>query len=78
MRPRREKTPLDRVLREQGRSGRWLADRVGTHETQVSRWRHGLHVPEHATREAIARELGRTVEDLWPETQESQELQDAA
>jgi hypothetical protein len=68
MRIRRHPTTLDRVLREQGRSARWLAGQIGAHEAEVSRWRHGLHVPEQRTRDAIARALGKTVDEFdWSE-----------
>lgn len=63
---RRIRTPLDEAIWEARVTNRWLAERIGAHETQVSRWRHGLHVPEQATQERIARVLGREVADLWP------------
>lgn len=62
-----DRTPLDRCLWERRRSNRSLARELGVHETQVSRWRSGLHVPEAERREAIAKALGTTVEYLWPE-----------
>lgn len=70
MNGRRIPTPLDRALFEGRVTNRALADAIGVNESQVSRWRHGVHVPEQATREAIAQELGRKVVDLWPEQQE--------
>jgi len=60
-------TELDRVLREERRTGRWLAGEVGTNESHVSRWRAGRHLPEQATREKIADALGRTAEELFGE-----------
>lgn len=60
-------TPLDREMRHQGRQAQWLAAAVGVHESQISRWRSGMHVPEKATQRKIAKALGRTTDDLWPE-----------
>lgn len=68
----RIETPLKRVLEQEGRKQTWLArelsKRLGRSITrgQVGSWAHGIHVPEHATREAIARALGRTTAELWP------------
>lgn len=62
-----DRTPLDQCLWEQRRSNRSLAKELGVHETQVSRWRSGLHVPELERRDAIAEALGRTPADLWPD-----------
>lgn len=69
----RIETPLKRVLDQEGRRQTWLADQVSARldknidSRQVFGWVHGIHVPEHATREAIAYVLGRTPEDLWPD-----------
>ena len=63
----RIETPLKRALDEDGRRQSWLAKRLGVAPRQVWAWVHGLHVPEQATREQIARVLGRKVDDLWPD-----------
>jgi DNA-binding transcriptional regulator YdaS (Cro superfamily) len=34
-------TPLDDALTAQGRSASWLAERLGVHQTLVSRWVRG-------------------------------------
>lgn len=60
------RTPLDIALFEARRTSRSLAIELNVHETQVSRWRNGLHTPEEATQRAIADALGCGVEDLWP------------
>lgn len=59
-------TLLHTEMVRQGRMSKWLADEIGVHETQVSRWRHGIHVPSEGTQEKIALALGRNLSDLWP------------
>lgn len=69
----RIETPLKRVLDQEGRRQTWLAEQIsaalGKHvdSRQVFSWVHGIHVPEHATRDAIADALGQTPEALWPD-----------
>jgi hypothetical protein len=65
------KTRLGEVLQEEGRRQDWLVARlrergVKADKGQVSRWVRGLHVPEEATRAAIADALGRRVADVFP------------
>lgn len=60
-------TRLGQILREEGRRQSWLADQVGVHESLVSRWVHGLQVPE-AMQGPIAEALGREVADVFPST----------
>lgn len=62
----RIETPLKRVMDAEGRSQTWLAKAIGVHRQQVWMWIHGIHVPEQASREAIARALGRNPDELWP------------
>jgi hypothetical protein len=59
-------TPLQRVLREQGRKQIWLAERVGIDKRWMSFYTRGL-VPPPETKEKIAAELGVTVDELWPQ-----------
>ena len=35
------KTPLGRLMRDQGRSARWLANRIGVHRVTVLAWCNG-------------------------------------
>lgn len=44
---------------------KWLAAEIGASESEVSRWRWGLHVPTQATQEKIAAALRRDVTDLF-------------
>jgi lambda repressor-like predicted transcriptional regulator len=55
---------------EANRTSRSLARELKVHESQVSRWRTGLHTPEPATRRIIANALGRKVEELWPDVED--------
>ncbi len=59
-------TPLGRILREEGRRQSWLAERVGVDQATMSRYVHGLHVPDDK-RAAIAEALGREISELWSE-----------
>lgn len=67
---RRTPTPLHTEMVRQGRMSKWLADEIGVHETQVSRWRHGIHVPSTVTQERISAALGREISELWPAADE--------
>lgn len=74
---RRFETTLQRVLREDGRRQDWLVERlrakgIRADASSVSRWARGVHVPEEATRAAIADVLDRQVEELWPRLGESE------
>lgn len=66
MKPR---TPLQRIIREEGRKQSWLAEKVGIDQASLSRIVNGLHADE-ATRTAIADALGRQVDELWPDAGE--------
>lgn len=72
------RTPLQAALRracpscgQPVRSQVWLAERIGKHESQVSRYVNGL-IPDDATKLTIAEALGETVQSLWPEHELSQ------
>lgn len=56
---------------------KWLAAAAGASESEVSRWRKGIHVPTPATREKIAVALGLHVDDLWPPAYTEQEREAA-
>ena len=59
-------TPLRRVMREQGRTQKWLAARVGTDQGQISDYCRGVHLPQPSMRAAIAEAVGEPVERLFP------------
>lgn len=64
-------TPLRRVMREQGRTQKWLAAKVGTDQGQISDYCRGVHLPQPSTRAAIAKALGEPIEALFPEPTEA-------
>lgn len=72
MGPARIDTPLKRILDDEGRRQTWLAARLSEilkrpiDRSEVNRWVNGVHIPEKATRDAIAEALGRTVDELFP------------
>lgn len=60
-------TPLRVAIFESDLTQREIAARAGIHESYLSRIVSGLHVG-HATRVAIAKALGRQVEDVFPDS----------
>lgn len=66
----RNSTPLAKALDEDGRRQDWLARQLGVDRFQMSRWVRGVHVPVEPTRVEIARVLGRTVDELFPDEAE--------
>lgn len=64
-------TPLKRILVDEGRRQKWLAERAGINEPALSRIVRGMHC-DQATRESIARALGRTVGECFPEAPASE------
>lgn len=63
--PMRNVTPLKLAIVASGRHQKDIAAEIGMDPAQLSRIVNGLHAPD-STREAIARALGRKVEELWP------------
>lgn len=61
-------TPLKRVLQSEGRRQTWLASQIGMDPPTLSRIVTGRLVPTDAERLAIAKALGREVEELWPDS----------
>ncbi len=55
---------LKQVLREQGRSGKWLAEKMGVNQYSVSRWSQNYQQPSLKTLYEIARILQVEVNDL--------------
>jgi transcriptional regulator with XRE-family HTH domain len=63
-------TPLRAIMEAEGRRQSWLAQRIGKHQSEVSRIVNRGLLPDAETRLAIAAALGRSVEELWPDTDE--------
>jgi transcriptional regulator with XRE-family HTH domain len=57
-------TQLKAILAAEGRSQRWLAGRIGKHESEVSRIVNRGLLPDAETRLAIAEALCRSAEEL--------------
>ncbi|MCB0596429.1 MAG: helix-turn-helix transcriptional regulator [Lewinellaceae bacterium] len=55
------------ILREQGRTNKWLADKVGKSKVSVSRWCRNIQQPDLETLYRIANVLGVPVCDLLVE-----------
>lgn len=58
-------TPLRLAIVHSGRTQRDVAGEAGISEGHLSRIVNGLHTDD-ATQEAIARAIGKTVAELWP------------
>jgi transcriptional regulator with XRE-family HTH domain len=66
-------TPLRSIMREQGRTQKWLAEEVAKRTgrdtvdyAQISDYCRGVHLPQLSTRLAIAQALGRHHDDIFP------------
>lgn len=59
------RTPLKRILAEEGRKQRWLAERTGINYQRISLIVNGLHCDD-ATKRSIAEALGRDVAEVFP------------
>jgi plasmid maintenance system antidote protein VapI len=58
-------TELARILRTEGRKQRWLAAETGIHPTSLNHIVHGRSASDDDAL-AIARALGRTVDEVFP------------
>jgi len=61
-------TRLAEILRSEGRTVAWLARQTGFTRQWVSRVVNGHDIAGEATRASVATALGRTVEDVFPDT----------
>lgn len=59
-------TPLDRMLHMKNRTNLWLGRQIGCNDTQISRYRHGKHIPTLERQIKICRVLDCDLSDLWP------------
>jgi transcriptional regulator with XRE-family HTH domain len=60
------RTPLQRIIVEEGRRQSWLAERVGISQSRMSLIVNGLHVDDDNLRTAIAEALRRPVDEIFP------------
>ena len=58
---------IKEVLREQGRSNRWLSTKIDRNESTVSRWCSNVQQPDVETLFKIARVLGVSARELLAE-----------
>lgn len=58
---------INEVLREQGRTNKWLSAQLGKNEVTVSRWCRNLQQPDLETLYRVAHLLGVPVCDLLVE-----------
>jgi hypothetical protein len=66
-------TPFQDALLSDRRADIGLAFAIGVNITTIWRWKRGLSIPaSQATREQIARVLGRKVNELWPAEHEQE------
>lgn len=61
-------TPLKKLMDAEGRKQSWLAAEAGVDAATMSRIVNGF-IPDDDKRAAIATALGRTTDELWPESQ---------
>jgi transcriptional regulator with XRE-family HTH domain len=59
-------TAFDEALQAERRTAKWLAEQLGAHESQISRWRRGVNIPSHAYQRRIAKLLKTSAMTLWP------------
>lgn len=60
---------LEQILKEQGRKHGWLADRARVHRNTIRSLINGAE-PRLKAAYRIARVLGLTVYDIWPDIKE--------
>ena len=61
---------LKLVLVEQGKTGKWLADKLGKNPCTISKWCSNSVQPDLETLYQIARLLGMNVKDLLNDTEQ--------
>jgi transcriptional regulator with XRE-family HTH domain len=64
-------TPLKIAIVASGRTTRELAESIGRHETDLSRWANGRRTPSEDVKQLIADELGVPISDLFPALSEA-------
>ena len=64
-------TRLKQILETEGRTQTWLGRQLDPPITRskVCEWAAGVAIPSQARREQIARALGRSVSDVFPQSE---------
>lgn len=71
-------SPLKRILLAEGRRQTWLAGEVGIDPADLNRIVNRGLIPSDRVKQAIADALGRKVEELWPDAEQSETSRAAA
>lgn len=58
---------LREILKQQGRSQKWLCEQTGANKSTISDLVKGAHDPSMVLGLRIAKALGVSVEDIWNE-----------
>jgi putative transcriptional regulator len=58
---------LREIMKEQGRTQKWLSQTVGVSETTISSYMKGKSIPTLPVALRIANALGKNVEEIWSE-----------
>ncbi|SDM16855.1 helix-turn-helix transcriptional regulator [Bacillus sp. OK048] len=61
------KSRLKEIMKEQGRSQKWLSEKVGVSMTTISSLKKEKSLPSLPLALRIAKTLGKTIEDIWHE-----------
>jgi putative transcriptional regulator len=56
---------LREIMKEQGRTQKWLSQTVGVSETTISSYMKNKSIPTLPVALRIANALGKSVEDIW-------------
>jgi transcriptional regulator with XRE-family HTH domain len=72
--PRYNASRLAQCLRDQGRKQRWLAEKIGTHESLVSEWVNGRRSIGQRRAQQVADALGIPFYLLFDVTEETKEV----
>lgn len=56
---------LKEIMKEEGRSQKWLSEKVGVSMTTISSIINEKSIPTLPLAFKVAKTLGRTIEDIW-------------
>jgi putative transcriptional regulator len=58
---------LGEIMKQEGRTGRWLADKTGVNEATISLIKREKSLPSLPVAIRIAKAIGYSVEEIWIE-----------